>query len=486
MAKTYVLHPGGADTNGGGYTANYSGSWDQWHSSFGPIDIANDATITNNGSGKVRLTKSSAFDGAMVGMLAYCDFSDTYTDGRYEILAVDASNNYIDIDLAYDSNVPTANVTVGGAILTPKAAVAAAYAPTANGDILLVPCNQTSQTINEVDGSGDAMVCITAAYKLDIRGVNETTGALLGYRDVWPVIRAKTGSTWAANTSMLYMQSTAGSNATSYLNLDKIILDGNALTPRVVRLGDNASDYVVCLWGDVKITNPASTGYAIYQYGYTNGFARTIHIDGGGTGGTGYYNYGNRPLIAVAKYLWINDFAVAGLNIGDGNAATVLNTMHGPIILSNCTTGLISDRYNVYWNKVTFVNNVIDIRLNKYDTETRICRFYNCLFYNDNASGKIIGSNDDGTYVSVEMYNCALGVANGADVCSAFVINDIDCVSLSGDPFVDKSSDDYRLDPAGDDFASIYNWDTGLFAGALGPSEPDSAPSNPFDPGIFH
>lgn len=66
-------------------------------------------TIDSNG-GKVRLTKAGRFDTDVVGTTAYCDFSATYTDGKYTVLSqtVDA----ITIDLTYSSSAPTATVNV--------------------------------------------------------------------------------------------------------------------------------------------------------------------------------------------------------------------------------------------------------------------------------------------------------------------------------------------------------------------------------------
>ncbi len=105
-----------ADPNNGGWGAASLAVASVTGANGAVLDIATGATISDNGSGNVRLTSASAFDDAAVGVYAYCDFSATYTDGRYAILAVDATDNYIDIDLEYISNVPTAYVRVGGAV----------------------------------------------------------------------------------------------------------------------------------------------------------------------------------------------------------------------------------------------------------------------------------------------------------------------------------------------------------------------------------
>jgi hypothetical protein len=122
MAKTVIVggagtRAGASDSNGGAYTGSVT--WAQAQGANGaPIATATAAAISDNGSGFIRIISSGSFVSALVNVYAYCDFSGTYTDGRYLVTAVDVSGNYIDINLAYSSNTPTVNVNIGGALLS--------------------------------------------------------------------------------------------------------------------------------------------------------------------------------------------------------------------------------------------------------------------------------------------------------------------------------------------------------------------------------
>jgi len=128
----------------------------------GAIDSATTAAISNNGSGKLRITKSGAFTNTEVGMVGYFDFSATYPDDYYEVTAVDASGNYIDILIGYTTSVPTVNVTIGGAfndIQTAHDEVDAGY-----------------QDVTLYDNKGDSNRSATIAWT---RGGSEATDAYL-------------------------------------------------------------------------------------------------------------------------------------------------------------------------------------------------------------------------------------------------------------------------------------------------------------------
>lgn len=63
------------------------------------------ANVTDNGSGKVRINKTSEFVGIEVGESIRCAFPSIYEDKIYKINDIDSSNNYIDINLDYTFNV---------------------------------------------------------------------------------------------------------------------------------------------------------------------------------------------------------------------------------------------------------------------------------------------------------------------------------------------------------------------------------------------
>lgn len=73
--------------------------------------------VVNNGSGKIRVTKAGQgyFTGCCAGLIARIQFAAVYTDGRYEVIAVDGANgDWVDIDETYSADT-TCGISVGGA-----------------------------------------------------------------------------------------------------------------------------------------------------------------------------------------------------------------------------------------------------------------------------------------------------------------------------------------------------------------------------------
>jgi len=83
------------------------------------------AAVTDRGDGKVRVTKASAFDHTeiVVGTIAYIYNYSGGTDGRYEVLAVDVSDNYVDLDLTHGGDDVAVSCIVGGAFDTLQNAI---------------------------------------------------------------------------------------------------------------------------------------------------------------------------------------------------------------------------------------------------------------------------------------------------------------------------------------------------------------------------
>lgn len=74
--------------------------------------------VTNNGSGKVRITKAGQgwFSNCSAGLIVRAVFAAVYTSGRYEVTAVDDTNgDWIDIDENYSANT-TCSARAGGAM----------------------------------------------------------------------------------------------------------------------------------------------------------------------------------------------------------------------------------------------------------------------------------------------------------------------------------------------------------------------------------
>lgn len=459
----YVCHPNGNDLNGGGFYASVAGTptppdWSAWHNNFEPKAIVNDCAIHSWSTGVVEIYSAGNFSSSMAGVLVYCDFSDaTYEDGRY--LIVEASSDYIRLSLPYVSDTPTVNVRVGGALLSPKAAC-----DLGNGEYgheVLFPCNQTTQTINEVDGTTNAVVMATEGATLNIYGVDEATGVLITSEDSndWPVIKG-VGS-WTDNTGMF--TSTA---ALCYSKVDKILFDGNTLVPRVVYLGDTSTDKTMLSWGDVTIKKSKSNGtglYAIANLSYFHynpvEYIKRLVVDSC-YNGIDIATQSSRYWPSI-NYMWINNCSNYGLNFNQVTLPSYLQMHTKNILVSNCAVGIFEYRYDLHWDCLTtFVGNVVDIKVNKYSTTNFNHIIKNCLFYNSNASGKILDVDDD-NYVDATFVNCVFGDVDDASDMSRFsgiTPTRIDCEYIQANPFVDSANEDYRLNPAFVDLAKIYDW----------------------------
>lgn len=74
------------------------------------VSLAEDATMSDNGSGKVRITKTGRFVGVADTENCMVDFYDTYTDKTsYSLDILAATDNYIDVDVSYAAG-PTINL----------------------------------------------------------------------------------------------------------------------------------------------------------------------------------------------------------------------------------------------------------------------------------------------------------------------------------------------------------------------------------------
>lgn len=111
-------------------------------------------TVTNNGSGKVRVTLASAFADCEVGHVANVNFADTYPNGRYEVIA--DGYDWIDIELFYGAD-NTCDAKVGGAFQGLEADFQSALDLTdaANYSVfILINANLTVSVAIDIDAGG--------------------------------------------------------------------------------------------------------------------------------------------------------------------------------------------------------------------------------------------------------------------------------------------------------------------------------------------
>jgi len=475
----YICHPNGNDLNGGGFYATTGGTptppaWSDWHNNFAPTAIVNNCSIESWGASSVKIVSEGAFSASMVGSLVYCDFSDTYNDGRYVVVI--ANTDYIGIGLAYSSAVPTVNVRVGGAIKSPKEACALGNGT--SDDEVLFPCNQSTPTIHEINGSSNNIALLTNDYTLNAYGVDEATGVAIISKDStkWPVIKAKDGSSWTYDVAML-----SATASPIYVKLDKLLFDGNQLATVGIRLGDNSADIINIYFGDIEVKNMVNTvtnalpspitGKAILAVGYLcnnsnfpEEYINSLKISNCGIG----INPGTRTWPPVKNLIIDSCTCCAIFQFGVG-----VNYLFQQIlrtVLSNNAIGIYKHRYNLFINNpITFIGNGIDIYFDKYSTFTFLAKICNCLFFNDNAEGKIVNVISNSSTVIFD--NCVLGTANGAVIDSGVTSTKIDCELIHSNPLMSDS--DLRLNPAFEDFSKIYDYSkTFNYIGATSIAEP--------------
>lgn len=450
-ANTLITHTGGNDSYGGGYTGNYAGTWSGWHSSFGPIDTAAAASISDNGSSKVRITKAGAFDGAAVGLLVYCDFSATYTDGRYEIIAVDASDNYIDIELAYSSDVPTVGCSVGGALLTVKGMV----------DLLV-----TGDTGYIVESATDydigTAITVTDGRTISLYGVKASDGSLWYTECGWnrPTLLASaeivmlTFSTAAANFMMNGIEMDGGGtgNATGCINCD-------------------GGFYFYCDVLNCKIGN--ATGKQIEGSTSANmtGRIKSCEIYGGTYG---IYGSSTRSIPMTTSSI-VHTCSSAGIYYHYSAAATMPSISN--CLVYNCGAGIYFQRYGqTIYSLVSdcVFDNTLDLAFEYAGTANTGVTVTNSLFYGTTAFDPD-NENDTVGFVAV---GCLFrsGITKTLAGATGYVTQ-IGSRDLTGDPFVDSANDDYRLDPTSADFAKVYDWTSGKSIGPYGPAPAPTFPA---------
>jgi hypothetical protein len=291
------------DANGGplSATAAWSGS-------------GNACTVTNNGSGKVRITKSDAFANCAAGLVANVSglMVVFYPNGddRYEVLAVDGSGNYIDIDLAYVAD-DTCDVKAGGAFETIQNASDNTTASSATPQNVYILTNK-DETFT---GAGDQIDLDTGQGTV----VNNTDKYIIG-------IDAD-GKELAAGS---YVTINADDNACHVFNIDGT---GFELWHLWATNTDEAATHV----GFYYV--PSGAGYAVtlkhckstdcYQAVHTtNTSARLLTISGG------YYEASNAEVI-YSSSMW--GFVCSGAVLKSlGNYPVIANQAYGTALVEDC------------------------------------------------------------------------------------------------------------------------------------------------------
>ena len=447
MANTWINHPNGSSNNGGGYTGNYAGTWAQWHNgTFGPVASLVAGLTSNNGSDKVRITSdASSYSSVLVGTIAFVDFSiGTHLDGRYEVTAVSGDGAYIDINLVYAGEEATTS-SVGGALdsIDDGRALLAA-----DGDRQLICTNTTTQ-------STYAMAAGTYTwpdYNIEVVGVNEATGGYLSFDphqapDAAGNIIPQIYNGSASNTYYLFGAANfvVGLYFVGYYS-------GAAVNHNISKIGILLE---CCFKND-------GTGAAIYG-GYCTicscrilgKVTSIIHgqlidcvvIDSSDSGNIVYASTGLSMYGIIRGNLIVNaagtKTTVVGLSLGitayyksNSTNNTIVNCASGINIATDNRTGIGIIAHNLIYNCT-----------NAYSISGDYSAKANQFLFSENA------------------YNGTRNLPAGAH-------DDETDLVLTSDPFVNAAAGDYRLNPAGAQFASLYDADTGERIGAQGPEMP--------------
>lgn len=234
MAVTLVIGGKGnqslaASANGGAWDDSGTMTWALMQGANGAAKnaVVSGATVSDNGSGKVRLTSNGDFQTGLTDIYGYSTgWSAVYDAGRYKVTA--STVNYVDLDLAYEApgnGEPTCDITVGGALGQDGSAefsyafqVAFDCLATA-GDSIKVACDgSTTYTLSGTSVDVDGVVG-TAAARMSIKGV-DPDGVLLAAGAVLPIITTATDMVGASGG----MFEVAG--ATTYYDWGKLDING--------------------------------------------------------------------------------------------------------------------------------------------------------------------------------------------------------------------------------------------------------------------
>jgi len=481
----FVLSGVGADnTNGGGCTKAAWESSNGYPSTFtgiagGSIGGVTDdsAALTNNGSGKVRVTKAGAFDqNTPVGTLANL-YDTTYDAGRYEVIAV--NTNYVDLELAYVSD-DTVSIKVGGAfadlqgacdddstdaadynryILTNKNETLTAaidfdtgLGSAANNSHKVIigfntrPPSNTAMDDGDMDYGGDF-------YKsaLDIHQNSDTVPS-----DDKVDIDAD-GGAWHITTidsgRNLHLRNLYLHNCADTYNVFDITTDhcyglnvrGCAFDTHEKIIGDSAKAARGCVFNDCFFGNPVN--YNGYYFGFMYGGLIENCVFSGG-------NYGIKAYMTTI----INSIIAGGWRGVESMYYTHLR---------NCT----------FYNQT---NEAIYIANSSYPASS----VKNCIFVvNDKDNDYVIRFGSSGGSIQDFSYNCYYG-ADGGVITTPFYNDKLSAEftpqgmgNIIQDPlFVDAANGDYKLKPnspcintgkptIGDGYTNIGAWQRKSFLG---------------------
>lgn len=382
-------------------------------------------TVSDNGSGFVRITKTGCFGSCEVGHVANVSFAAPISiyNGRYEVTAVNA--NYIDIDMGAETG--TCDVNVGGAFAKLQTAL-----DNTTADAALTPFDVFILTNKDetFTGAGDRI-------DIDSGGGDALDGKwkrIIGIDD--DGIELAVGS---------YVTIDGDSNACHVFYLYNI----TNIQLRHIWAKDAGSNYYD--FGIVATT--ASKGYSLKdckttggKYGVyvANWNAYMVDIEGG------YYSSSSGTAIHIYQARYINLLKVelvgtTSLPLVYGYVAGTLN-IDGCLLrkTANFNAGIISNypiTFSIIKNCVFY--NIDDcIQLN--DNDTKLIQHDNIFILHTAASGKIINRMKGSILYSD--YSCAWAVDGAPALSGRWGGTGLPRYSIEQDPlFFDAANLDFRI-----------------------------------------
>lgn len=455
VVKPIATYTAVDDTNGGGYVDGYDATYANFcNATGGPTTVYQFSEVSETGGVYSFTFTSGTGSNYIAGQLCYIEHPGygfwhgrvvaTYpADGlKVVYVPVNGGPGYLSeesIATLITNNIDAGEIIVGGALATIEAGAELAKTGLANVMVQTGSYVRTASvtditdlTIFGVDSDGNlaygsdrfqedlATNAIAHAYQY-----STATDSRIQYYNASPELYSVNGT---ATSLILYTAS-----VTYYTHIDDVyVRNTGGRNSTYVLFGNDTSHYET---GNVnKLTTDG-----IYRAYYTRNANVAVPASRNSIIDATEYSYGrygvgagfaNSCIILCSKLL---------TNVRGFNRSSFVNCL---IIAQNSTDDLLSALHSGY-NYNDYFDNCIFVGFDELfaavpDTEQELMK--NCAFYNVGSIGNTINDLHQGNF------------------------------DLSADPFVDSANGDYRLNPAGPDFAKLYDTTTGrVLIGATGP-----------------
>lgn len=395
----WEVRTGGSDTNGGGFVTGASGS-DHTLQDAAQYSVTDGVT-----NGTTTITSATAnFGTDVVGNIMYVQGgTGSVVAGWYQITVRNSSSS-VTVDRSTGLTAGTGvTLKIGGALATPGNA--AALATVSGHDIHVKSGTYTMSTATP--GAGGP-VLFGSSIRVSMRGYQTTRNDNTGTRPIlsWGAVGAPGGTT--------YLFSGQGTAAQTFINMQA---DGNGVA--------NVSGFTIANARYSAINCKAVNCNQASQVGFL-GSASTA-----------------RGIISCSAVSCTIGFSNGSFykstadTCGTGFSATSASTLHD-CIAWDCT----ADGFTATTNGASMVGCVaFSNDGDGFDSGTATWSLINCVSVSNGGYG-FNGTSSQSFLLNCATYNNTSGRSPGVSGLHA----DLGAITLSGDPFVDSSSDDFRPD----------------------------------------